>query len=99
MLNGPDLSAETPRGVSCLKRRPPHVRRLSLAMVALLGVIMSWEMKSAWEVMAGVTGGAILALTLYVEFISPIVRKRKLKAPCKTYFHICPLNTGKLDYV
>ncbi len=60
---------------------------------------MSWEMKSAWEVMAGITGVAILFLAVYGEFISPIIRRRKLKHPCKAYFHIRQSQVGYLDYV
>src|SRR5437899_1662155 len=63
-----------------------------------MGVGMSWEMKSAWEVMAGLTGAAILMLTAYVEFIGPIIRKRKLRNPCKASFFIRELQKGRLDY-
>ena len=59
---------------------------------------MSWEMKSGWEVLAGITAATVLAVSLYVDFIRPQIRKRRLKHPCKAYFHIRELRHGELGY-
>jgi len=74
-------------------------RSLPLLAVALWGIVMSWEMKSGWEVLAGITAAAVFAISIYAEFVRPQIRKHKLKSPCRAYFHIRELGLGALNHM
>jgi hypothetical protein len=60
---------------------------------------MSWETKSYWEVLAGVSAVIVLFISVCTEVIAPLWRKRKLKYPCEAYFSIWEEAHGDLPYV
>lgn len=52
-----------------------------------------------WQQTAALAALTVLAISIWTTFITPRVRRWKLKRPCKAYFHIREFGKGKLNYV
>ena len=56
---------------------------------------MAWD----WPKVSALAALTVLAISLWVNFLSPFLRKRRLKKPVEAYFHVKALNKGNLGWV
>jgi hypothetical protein len=71
------------------------VEGVSLVAVGLAVFVMGWD----WQKTGAIAALIVLAISVWVNFIAPWLRKRRLKKPCKAFFHIRELAKGELSYV
>jgi hypothetical protein len=59
---------------------------------------MANALEGPWAIAGAIASVAVLALYIFVEFIKPAWRRRRLRTPCDVSFSIPPMRGGHCEY-